>query len=367
MDVAPDLIHADVNELSTEPIVISSSAPLTKAISALKEKHAYELFVVEESKIGMVSIRDILKTKNVRSRRVSSLSISIPVLSPGSEIARAARIMTDYRVRALPIVDDGDITGQVTALSICQALNSRGKLDFTIDKIMTTHPITLEANDLLAKAKTVMNRKNIDHLPILERAKTVGVLTSQRILDTLVPPERPMKDKSPETRRVGQLSVRGLMEPPFIVDVQEKTSSILIRLIESGMTCALVHFGEELQGIVTYRDFVKLLAKRKKTGPPIYIVGLPDDLFEAEMARGKFSRAVNLLRKSFPEILEARATLKSSSPPGKRGRKRYEVKASVYTPHRAFIYSQSGWDLPAIFDQISERLRRIMARREERR
>jgi CBS domain-containing protein/ribosome-associated translation inhibitor RaiA len=367
MDVAPDFAHADVNELSTEPIVISPSVPLTKAISALKEKHAYGLFVVEESKIGMVSIRDILKTKNVRSRRVSSLLISIPMLAPGSEIAKAARIMTDYRVRALPIVDDGNITGQVTALSICQSLNSVGKLDFTIDKIMTNHPVTLGANDPLAKAKTIMNRKNIDHLPILQGGKAVGVLTSQRILDTLVPPESPMRGRTPETMRVGQLSVKGLMEPPFIVDVQEKTSSILSRLIKSGMTCALVHSGEELQGIVTYRDFVKLLAKRKKTGPPTYIVGLPDDLFEAEMAREKFSRAVNFLRKRFPEILEARATLKTSSSARKRGRKRYEVKASIYTPRRTFTYSQSGWDLLAIFDQISDGLRRIMTRPRERR
>lgn len=352
-----------MNELGTEPIMISSSAPLTRAISALKEERCYELFVVGEPTIGMVSIRDILKTKNVHSRRVSSLSVRIPVLSPGSTIARAARIMTDYRVRALPIVDGGDITGQVTALSICQALNSRGKLDFTIDKIMTAHPITLEANDPLAKAKTVMNRKNIDHLPILEHAKTIGVLTSQRILDTLAPPERPMKDKTPEARRVNQLSVRGLMEPPRIFDVHEKASLILSWLIEAGITCALVHFGDELQGIVTYRDFVKLLAKRNKVGPPIYIVGLPNDPLEAEMAQAKFSRAVNLLRRRFPEILEARATLRTSSPAGKRGRKRYEVKASVYTPRRTFSYSESGWDLPAVFDQISGRLKRMMARR----
>lgn len=362
MEVAPDLIHADVNKLSTEPILISSSAPLTKAISALREKNAYELFIVEESKIGMISIRDILKTKNVHSRRVSSLLISVPTLAPGSEIGEAARIMTDYRLRALPIVDGGSITGRLTALSICQALNSKGKLDFTIDKIMTSHPVTLGANDPLAKAKTIINRKNIDHLPILEQAKAVGVLTSQRILDTLVPPESPMMDRTPETMRAGQLSVKGLMEPPCIVDVHEKTSSILGRLIESGMTCALVHFGEELQGIVTYRDFVKLLAKRKKTGPPVYIVGLPDDPFEAEIAREKFSRAINFLTKGFPEILEARATLKTTSPLRKRGRKRYEVKASVYTPRKVFIYSQSGWDLPAIFDQISERLGRIMTR-----
>jgi CBS domain-containing protein len=362
-EVAPNLIHTGVLRLSTEPIVISSSAPLTKAIGALKEKKAYELFVAEESKIGMISIRDILKSRNVHSRKVSSLLISIPTLSPGSELGEAARMMTDCRVRALPIVDGGKITGQLTAVSICEALNSDGKLDFAVNKIMTKDPVTIEANDPLGKAKTLMNQKNVDHLPVLEQGKAVGVLTSQRILDTLIPPESPMMDKTPETRRVDQLSVKGLIESPCIADVQETASSILSRLIERGMTCALVYFGDELQGIVTYRDFVKLLGKRTKTGPPVYIVGLPDDPFEAELARAKFSRAVILLTKHLPEILEARATLKTTSSLGKRGRRRYEVKASIYTPRKIFTYSQSGWDLTTIFDQISKRLSRIMTGR----
>jgi hypothetical protein len=70
-----------------------------------------------------------------------------------------------------------------------------------------------------------------------------------------------------------------------------------------------------------------------------------------------------LLKKSFPEMLEARCTIKTPTPRGKRGRKRYEVKALVCTPRRMFVYSQSGWDLPSIFDVVSKRLKKTMTRR----
>lgn len=362
IEIAPDLIQVNVDELRTEVVMISSSAPLARAIGTLKRKNAYELFICEDSKIGMVNIRDILKTKHIQSRKASSLAISIPALSPRDEISKAAKFMTDYRVRALPIASNGRITGQITALSICSALSSKGKLQFTVDKIMTAHPLTLNVKDPLAKAKTMLNHNNIDHLPVLESGKLVGVLTSQRVLDTLIPPERSMRDKTPETRGVGQLSVRGLMELPLIVNLHDAASSALDKLIGGRRSCALVQFGEELHGILTYRDFVKLLAGHRKPSLPVYIVGLPGDPFEAEMARTKFIRTVKLLSKSYTEILEARATLKTKST-RKSGRKRYEVKASVHMPGRTFAYSATGWDLPKIFDQISDGLKKKMTRR----
>jgi hypothetical protein len=125
----------------------------------------------------------------------------------------------------------------------------------------------------------------------------------------------------------------------------------------------LIAVGEELQGIATYRDFVRLLVSRRKTTIPVYMVGLPEEPFQAEVARAKFMRAINLLRRSFPELLEARCTIKTSAPRGKKGRKRYEVKAIVYTPRKMFAQSQSGWDLPSIFDTISDRLKKTMSRR----
>ncbi len=312
----------------------------------------------------MVSIRDILRAKNVHTRKAFSLAKRVLKLLPNATVGEAAAIMTEYRVRALPIVEDDEATGEITALSICKALGSTGGLDFTIDKAMTSHPISLLANDRLAKAKALMNRRSIDHLPVVQDGRILGVVTSQRLLDSIVPPERSMRyGWKPQARALNRLSVRGLMEKPYICGVREEASSVLRRMIGAHRTYALVTVGEELQGIVTYRDFVKLLVRRKKTSIPVYMVGLPDAPFEAEAARIKFVRAINHLKKRFPNMLEARCTVKTSAPRGKRGRRRYEVKAFVYTPRDMFVHSHSGWDLASIFDVISDRLKKAMTRK----
>ncbi|MEM4246413.1 MAG: CBS domain-containing protein [Candidatus Bathyarchaeia archaeon] len=355
-----------VNDLKTELTTVESSAPLTRVISILRERSLYEVFIVDGPKMGMVSIRDILKSTHIHSRKASSLAIQIPSLNPETDIDEAVRVMTEYRVRALPIVDKGVPMGEITALSICKALSRSEGLGFTVDKVMTPHPLTLDVADPLGKAKALINHRNIDHLPILQKGRIIGVLTSQRLLDSMIPPERLTKQgRKPEALRIDRLSVQGLMDEPIICHTDDNASSVLDEMIKSMSTCSLITFGEELQGIVTYRDFMKLLAKAEKPNIPVYMVGLPANPFESEVARDKFTRVVDLLRRSFPDILEARCTIKTSNPVDGKDRKRYEVKAFIYTPRRVFSYSEEGWELPSLFDTLSYRLKSAMSRREK--
>jgi CBS domain-containing protein len=358
------LLETRVSEMRTELVEVPASASLTKAIGTLRKWNAYEVFIVEDSEVSLVSIRDILKAKNILTRKASSLAVKVPIVSMETELAEAARLMTHCRTRALPILDNRRVIGEITASSVCKALDSSRALSFPVSKIMRSNPLTLDASDRLGKAKALMNRRRIDHLPVLDGPEIVGMLTSHRLLDSIIPPERPMRSGwRPEARRVDQLSVSGLMERPLVCDMHEEASSVLKKLIGMRKSYALIGFGQELQGIVTYRDFVAVLVKPERRTVPVYLVGLPEELFQAEGVRAKFVRSIELLRKSYPEIMEARSTIKTSSPKGKKGRKRYEVKAFVYTPRKIFTHSESGWDLLSIFEVLSDRLKRIIARK----
>ena len=97
-----------------------------------------------------------------------------------------------------------------------------------------------------------------------------------------------------------------------------------------------------------------------ETDVPVFIVGLPEDPFEAEATKAKFRRIVSQLRKVFPNIVEARSVIKSRfSKPGKE-RGRYEVTVQIRTPTDSYTYSEEGWELPAVYDVITDRLKRLM-------
>jgi ribosome-associated translation inhibitor RaiA len=111
---------------------------------------------------------------------------------------------------------------------------------------------------------------------------------------------------------------------------------------------------------------LKLLAEPEKEEVPIYIIGLPDDPFEAEVAKDKFRRAINLLKRRFPYIEEARSIIKISTPMKEKERRRYEVKVAIKTTKQMLTYSETGWDLPQIFDILTDRMKRLMTQKTRR-
>jgi hypothetical protein len=63
----------------------------------------------------------------------------------------------------------------------------------------------------------------------------------------------------------------------------------------------------------------------------------------------------------YPDIEEARCCLKIREIQG--ARKRYEVDSNIISTHTVTSYSNSGWDLAKMFDQMSDSLKKRMAHR----
>lgn len=159
------------------------------------------------------------------------------------------------------------------------------------------------------------------------------------------------------------------MDPnPLTCPPQTSAEESLSRMLTLDKTCILVAQWDEIQGIATHGDFIALLAAPKeKPEVPIYIVGLPDDPFEAEVAKQKFKRTINQFHKVLAQILEARSVIKSTtSTPGKE-RRRYEVTVHIKTPKNSYSYASSGWQLTEIYDTIIDRLKRLLPQKERRR
>jgi len=99
------------------------------------------------------------------------------------------------------------------------------------------------------------------------------------------------------------------------------------------------------------------------SGSSAYIVDLPADDGEAPLARSKFERTVEGLRRTFPKISEARATVRVSSPMGER--RLFEVHALIRLPGRQFEFTAEGWSLAETFDKICSKLGRLRTKPEK--
>jgi len=357
----------DVGSLKSEPVTVVSTLPVSKIIGTLKEFDAYEAFVVEASRIGMVTMRDLLQVKNVLTRKTSTLVTHVPKLTPEQKVGEAARIMSEYRIRALPITVGNDFVGVIQARSILTAMRNSEVGRLSVDKAMTSHVVTVDESTSAMKARNLMIRRDIDHLPVVGLKGLQGMLNSSHIVFNMIPSESPRKDtRIPESQRRLDMPVKALMDPePVCCNASEKIDAVLDSITQRKVDYCLVKVWEELQGILTYRDLMGLLVEKPESRVPVYMVGLPQDPFEAEAAKTKFTRTVNMLSRTFPSIEEARSKIKSEEREG-RERRRYEVSVVIKTTKRVYSYSETGWDLPAIYDIISSRLKRLLTEKQVR-
>lgn len=414
-------------ELMEPSLTIEEDTTVSKIIGLLIENNAYEVFLKigdsSSASIASITVRDILPVRDITSAKPSVLGKIIPGLSAeDSTIGYAARIMSHYRLRALPIIQKSDernakrgrdIIGQITARSIVRAIYESGvvkttgkpstftstssKIPATVSpsstsskditakikasEIMTPAPIVARPNDKVSAARGIMIRHRIDHLPIVDSNsqkaavsnKLVGILTSHHILSAMLPSEKiGRKIIGVDNKRVRlDMSVIGVGENETdnitTSDANDSLHSVVGLMLNSGSSYSVVELLGEVQGIITYRDIVSLLGEKVgEEDIPAFIIGLPEDPFDAELAKSKFANIVRLLRKTTsPEIEEARCHIKLRDIEGEK--RRYEVDVNIITPYRRHTYTNVGWDLARMFDQMSDSLKKEIAHKRSRR
>ena len=350
------------------PLVESpSDATLSKILGLLLDRGVYQVFFPEGTRCGMISERELLKASSLEATKPSALVSYIPVLRKEALIGEVARLMADYRIRATPISDGRKIVGQVNCTTLLHELRGRIGGDLKITSLAIENPITIEEDDSVAKARELLVRRRIDHLPVIKDKRAVGMLTSSHIVSRMKPPERVgSKSIRPDTKSSLDFRVGDTMDmTPLTCPPDATAEQALESILKNNNTCILVTQWEELQAISTQRDFMTLLAEVEPPPEfPVFIVGLPEDPFEAEATKAKFKRAVNQLSRVFPDILEARSVIKSKFKAG-RDRGRYEVTVQIRTPVDSFSYSDEGWELPALYDLITDRLKRLMTNKQK--
>ncbi len=363
-----ELRRQPVESFLSDLVESPSDSSLSKIVGLFREHGIYQVFLPEGERCGMISARDVLKTANIEATKAAAMMSYVPVISKESLVGEAARLMMDYRIRAVPISDGHKIIGQVNSVDILTQLKGKIGGEMRVTSLAVNDPITIESEASTAKARDLMIRKRIDHLPVTKMKRLEGMITSADIVAHITQPERlGSKSMKPEARGVFDFAVQDAMgSNPLTCSPDTGAEQALNLILSSPGTYILITQWEELQAIATLRNFMTLIAEAEpETNVPVFIVGLPEDPFESEATKAKFKRIVNQLLRVFPDIIEARSVIKSKfSKPGKE-RGRYEVTVQIRTSRNSYTYSEEGWDLPAVYDTITDRLKRLMTQKQK--
>jgi len=339
-----------ISEFVTPAEAFTPTDQVSKVIGFLRSSRLYEAFIEEGGRTAMISIRDLLGTTNIATTKISTLMYYIPRLHPNSSVSNAATLMHDYRIKSLPVYREKKLAGQITSASIIARLLDTD-IGLKASSIMTPNPIRVYASDNVSKAGGIMIRRKIDQLPVMIDDRLDGIVSSDQIVFNLMSwVDRNVKGDWREGRFDTPLAMFATKNV-LTNSVSDTLRSIFANMSNSATNYSLIMNLDEVHGIITYRDYMKILAHRIAEDIPIYMVGLPEDPFEAETAKSKFLAAVRLLRTGFPEITEARAIIKMGKTEAPR--KRYQVRIFIMSPYRHYSYRVFSYELADAFDYVN--------------
>jgi len=110
-----------LGDKGTRVLSIEASASVFEAVQEMVEANVGSLLVTDRDDIvGIVTERDYLRRVTLEDRTDKDtavgeiMSAPLVVVTPDTDIDECMAIMTDRRIRHLPVVEDGDVVGVVS-------------------------------------------------------------------------------------------------------------------------------------------------------------------------------------------------------------------------------------------------------------
>ena len=110
----------------------------------------------------------------------------VVTISPDADLRNAIEIMHRHSIRHLPVVDSGRMLGFVTESNLRQYLLTDMLNELTTSDVMIINPITVDSNASIDYAARLIHEYKIGGLPVLEKRRLVGIITITDILGAFI-------------------------------------------------------------------------------------------------------------------------------------------------------------------------------------
>ncbi|MDO8447841.1 MAG: CBS domain-containing protein [Rhodoferax sp.] len=109
-------------------------------------------------------------------------------VSPSVTVFEALRLLADYEVGAMVVMDKGKLVGVVSERDYTRkvALQGKNSKETTVAEIMTRDVITVTPRTGTRACMALMSQKKIRHLPVMDGGQVLGMISIRDIMDDII-------------------------------------------------------------------------------------------------------------------------------------------------------------------------------------
>ena len=103
----------------------------------------------------------------------------IVTVTAGDSVRDAVALLADRRIGAVPVLDGGEVAGVFSERDViyCLKEGDPSVLDRPVREVMTAPAVTVSPQDAVMGALSLMTRRRIRHLPVIEQGRMVGIVS----------------------------------------------------------------------------------------------------------------------------------------------------------------------------------------------
>jgi CBS domain-containing protein len=110
---------------------------------------------------------------------ISSKGGEVTSVSPDASVADAVKLLATHRIGAVPVTDAAGVVGIFSERDVIYGLEREGAaiLDRRVGDVMTSPALTVESDAPAISALSMMTRRRIRHLPVVDGGAMVGFVS----------------------------------------------------------------------------------------------------------------------------------------------------------------------------------------------
>jgi len=111
-------------------------------------------------------------------------STGVRSVGPDATVFEAVRLMDEYKVGALMVVDDDQLVGIISERDYTRkvVLKDRSSKSTPVSEIMTRDLVQVGPQASLEECMAAMGQNRVRHLPVTDAGKVLGVISSTDLL-----------------------------------------------------------------------------------------------------------------------------------------------------------------------------------------